>query len=114
MSENSFYGPLDRIRRATRDTTEHPPRVGFFTDTSVCIGCKACEVACKEWNMVPDDGFNLLGMSFDNTGALGASTWRHVAFIEQPEREPVDLGMPGFSSGRATRPAPRRAQTSGG
>ncbi|MCW2982285.1 MAG: 4Fe-4S dicluster protein, partial [Solirubrobacterales bacterium] len=34
---------------------EHPPRMGFFTDTSVCIGCKACEVACKEWNEVPDD-----------------------------------------------------------
>jgi ferredoxin len=33
-----------------------PPRMGFFTDTSVCIGCKACEVACKEWNHVPDDG----------------------------------------------------------
>ena len=81
----------------TPATREHPPRVGFFTDTSVCIGCKACEVACKEWNMVPDDGFNLLGMSFDNTGELGASTWRHVAFIEQPEREPVDLGMPGLS-----------------
>jgi formate dehydrogenase iron-sulfur subunit len=58
-------------------------RVGFFTDTSVCIGCKACEVACKEWNLLPDDGFDLLGMSLDNTGALGASTWRHVAFIEQ-------------------------------
>jgi formate dehydrogenase iron-sulfur subunit len=71
------------------DVAEHagwqqsPPRKGFFTDTSVCIGCKACEVACKEWNGVPDDGFNLLGSSFDNTGALGASTWRHVAFIEQ-------------------------------
>jgi formate dehydrogenase iron-sulfur subunit len=25
-------------------------RYGFFTDTSLCIGCKACEVACKEWN----------------------------------------------------------------
>ncbi|MGN6606667.1 MAG: 4Fe-4S dicluster domain-containing protein [Jatrophihabitans sp.] len=62
------------------------PRMGFFTDTSVCIGCKACEVACKEWNGVPDDGFNLLGSSYDNTGALGASTWRHVAFIEQPRR----------------------------
>ena len=61
-----------------------PPRKGFFTDTSICIGCKACEVACKEWNGVPDDGFNLLGSSYDNTGELGASTWRHVAFIEQP------------------------------
>ena len=66
--------------------TDPPPRQGFFTDTSICIGCKACEVACKEWNGVPDDGFNLLGSSYDNTGALGASTWRHVAFIEQPRR----------------------------
>ena len=59
-------------------------RVGFFTDTSVCIGCKACEVACKEWNAIPEDGLSLTGMSYDNTQALGASTWRHVAFIEQP------------------------------
>jgi len=62
---------------------EPPARVGFFTDTSICIGCKACEVACKEWNGVPVDGLELLGMSYDNTGSLGANTWRHVAFIEQ-------------------------------
>jgi len=63
---------------------DHPPRMGFFTDTSICIGCKACEVACKEWNAVPEDGIALSGMSYDNTVGLGASTWRHVAFIEQP------------------------------
>ena len=57
--------------------------VGFFTDPSVCIGCKACEVACKEWNHVPDDGFTWSGNSYDNTGHLGASTWRHVMFLEQ-------------------------------
>ncbi|HEX4700272.1 MAG TPA: 4Fe-4S dicluster domain-containing protein [Actinomycetes bacterium] len=57
--------------------------MGFFTDTSVCIGCKACEVACKEWNAIPEDGLDFTGMSYDNTAALGASTWRHVAFIEQ-------------------------------
>ena len=68
-----------------------PPRKGFFTDTSVCIGCKACEVACKEWNGVPADGLDLLGSSYDNTGALGASTWRHVAFIEQPGQGPADF-----------------------
>ncbi|MBK3579252.1 4Fe-4S dicluster domain-containing protein [Streptomyces sp. MBT65] len=62
---------------------EPPPRVGFFTDTSVCIGCKACEVACKEWNAIPEDGLSLTGTSYDNTQGLGASTWRHVAFIEQ-------------------------------
>jgi formate dehydrogenase iron-sulfur subunit len=64
--------------------SDHPPRMGFFTDTSVCIGCKACEVACKEWNGVPEDGLLLTGMSYDNTGELSASTWRHVAFIEEP------------------------------
>ena len=57
---------------------------GFFTDTTVCIGCKACEVACKEWNQLPDDGFVFTGMSYDNTADLGASTWRHVAFVERP------------------------------
>ena len=60
------------------------PRVGFFTDTSVCIGCKACEVACKEWNLVPESGpIEFTGNSYDNTMALGADTWRHVAFVEQ-------------------------------
>ena len=75
-----------------------PPRKGFFTDTSVCIGCKACEVACKEWNMLDEDGLALTGMSYDNTQALGADTWRHVAFIEQSTpvaAPPTDLGMPG-------------------
>jgi formate dehydrogenase iron-sulfur subunit len=57
--------------------------VGFFTDPTVCIGCKACEVACKEWNEVPDDGYVWTGNSYDNTGHLGASTWRHVLFLEQ-------------------------------
>jgi len=61
--------------------------VGFFTDPSVCIGCKACEVACKEWNQVPDDGFTWSGNSYDNTGHLGASTWRHVMFLEQDQRK---------------------------
>jgi len=62
---------------------EAPPRMGFFTDTSVCIGCKACEVACKEWNLIPEDGLEWTGMSYDNTKSLGADSWRHVAFIEQ-------------------------------
>ncbi len=59
-------------------------RKGFFTDTSLCIGCKACEVACKQWNQLPEDGFIFTGMSYDNTVQLGASTWRHVLFLERP------------------------------
>ena len=73
---------------------DHPPRKGFFTDTSICIGCKACEVACKEWNLVPQDGpLRLTGDSYDNTGALGASTWRHVAFVEQGAKLHGDQGL---------------------
>lgn len=56
---------------------------GFFTDTSLCIGCKACEVACKQWNQLPSDGYNFTAKSYDNTEHLSATTWRHVAFQEQ-------------------------------
>ncbi|HEX6919176.1 MAG TPA: 4Fe-4S dicluster domain-containing protein, partial [Actinomycetes bacterium] len=99
MTTNRLFGPLHDVA-GDAGYEPHPPRMGFFTDTSVCIGCKACEVACKEWNAIPDDGMSLTGMSYDNTGALGASTWRHVAFIEQERPTagsgPVDLPMPSF------------------
>ena len=100
---------------------EHPhPRRGFFTDTSICIGCKACEVACKEWNRNPvDSDYEILGSSYDNTGGLGADTWRHVAFIEQTQdrieearesgRALVNLGMP-----RVGPPETSPAPSSGG
>jgi formate dehydrogenase iron-sulfur subunit len=67
---------------------------GFFTDTTLCIGCKACEVACKSWNQLPDDGMVFTAMSYDNTAHLGAATFRHVAFIEE---EPLSLERDGDS-----------------
>ncbi len=60
--------------------------MGFFTDVTLCIGCKACEVACKQWNELPADGYALTGNSYDNTSRLGSETWRHVAFVEQMDR----------------------------
>jgi formate dehydrogenase iron-sulfur subunit len=69
---------------------------GFFTDTTLCIGCKACEVACKEWNNLPADQIGLTGHSYDNTGALSANSWRHVSFIEHAVRD--DVATP-FQSG---------------
>jgi len=78
-------------------------RMGFFTDTSICIGCKACEVACKEWNDVPAGGLDFLATSYDNTGSLNANAWRHVAFIESrggsaPPTAPPDKGPDSGSS----------------
>jgi formate dehydrogenase iron-sulfur subunit len=95
VDRNRLSGPLADPAGEAGYPPDHPERVGFFTDTSVCIGCKACEVACKEWNLLPEDGLDLTGMSYDNTGALGATTWRHVAFVEQ-HGSTVDLGMPGL------------------
>ena len=73
------------MAQATANTVEP---MGFFTDTTVCIGCKACEVACKEWNQLPARGdggahLEMSGLSYDNTVRLDGTTWRHVKFIEQ-------------------------------
>ena len=128
LAEGSAVGEASMEESLTTDRlgepTEHRSwgaqahdRKGFFTDTSICIGCKACEVACKEWNRNPQDGtYELLESSYDNTGGLGANTWRHVAFIEQDGdriekaresgRKLVGLGMPtvGPPTGAATTP----------
>ncbi|HEX6292842.1 MAG TPA: 4Fe-4S dicluster domain-containing protein [Herpetosiphonaceae bacterium] len=64
-------------------TGARPGAMGYLTDTTLCIGCKACEVACKQWNQLPMDNFEWTGHSYDHTKDLGATTWRHVAFIEQ-------------------------------
>jgi formate dehydrogenase iron-sulfur subunit len=78
-------GILDRFIGPFRRGVPPPstPSTGFYTDTTVCIGCKACEVACKQWNQLPADGFAWTGMSYDNTAELSATSWRHVKFIEQ-------------------------------
>lgn len=81
------------------------PRMGFFTDTTTCIGCKACEVACKQWNDLPADGSEFRkGGSYDHTGSLGATTWRHVRFVEIADpipRDSEELDLLAIASGGA-------------
>lgn len=76
-----------------------PPKgkrtTAFLTDSTVCIGCKACEVACKEWNGIEADGFDWSGFSYDNTGAVGHSSWRHIKFVEKAPQ----LGSGGNAAG---------------
>jgi len=100
-------GLLDRVigpfRRGLPPAAQ--PSTGFYTDTTVCIGCKACEVACKQWNQLPADGFAWTGKSYDNTAELSATSWRHVKFIEQftPNRDtrvPLDLVAGGSPENR--------------
>jgi formate dehydrogenase iron-sulfur subunit len=120
--KHSLFAPVDPAAGAGYDE-DHPTRKGFFTDTSICIGCKACEVACKEWNDVPATHFDMLGSSYDNSFSLNANQWRHVAFIEQrkpmgeqesglrrraqekAQQQAVDLGMPAIGAPGVTLPA---------
>jgi formate dehydrogenase iron-sulfur subunit len=91
--------PLRRSRPGENDpygvelVSQPLPAVGFLTDATICIGCKACEVACKQWNQLPADSqttrFEMTGFSYDNTVDLGATTWRHVAFVERPSRDGI-------------------------
>lgn len=77
---------IDKTGAAAQSATygaDEQQRMGFFTDTMLCIGCKACEVACKEWNELPEDGYEFTGWSYDNTRELNGNTWRHVTFVEQ-------------------------------
>ena len=75
--------------------------VGFFTDTSICIGCKACEVACKEWNELPGNAIEFRD-SYDNTGQLDAQNWRHVNFIETvPDNNGVIMQPTPIANGQA-------------
>ena len=74
---------MDRNRSREVNYNVMPSPTGFFTDSTLCIGCKACEVACKDWTGVPSDGLAWTGMSYDNTGALGHSTLRHVKFVDR-------------------------------
>jgi formate dehydrogenase iron-sulfur subunit len=64
---------------------------GFFTDTSVCIGCKACEVACKQWNLL-EGNEPIFGDGYDNTGSLDAQNWRHVQFIDNVPDTTTSIG----------------------
>ncbi len=104
IGQSQLRGPIPDESELTAHVRIEPGKsYGFFTDTTVCIGCKACEVACKEWNNLPADNLGLTGQSYDNTGALSANTWRHVAFVEKSTVEHAgnvrDNAQPAFQSG---------------
>src|SRR3712207_3583754 len=83
LDATAQHSALSAQHSSEGSTGARPGAVGFLTDTTLCIGCKACEVACKQWNQLPMDHFGFTAHSYDNTSDLGATTWRHVAFIEQ-------------------------------
>jgi formate dehydrogenase iron-sulfur subunit len=100
ITDSQLHGPIADESELTSGTRIEPGKAyGFFTDTTLCIGCKACEVACKEWNALPADDIGLTGNSYDHPGALSANTWRHGAFVERiSEGGERATAMPPFQS----------------
>src|SRR5438034_2500884 len=94
-TQSTLIGLMQGVLEPLRKESPPPPQpaMGFFTDTSLCIGCKACEVACKQWNQLPARDPVWTGSSYDNTEQLTATTWRHVQFIEQVGRRDGGGGL---------------------
>jgi formate dehydrogenase iron-sulfur subunit len=61
------------------------PEVAKLIDVSKCIGCKACQVACMEWNDLRDEVGTNVGV-YDNPMDLTAQSWTVMRFAEvEPE-----------------------------
>jgi len=58
------------------------PVVSKYIDTSICIGCKACEVACQEWNDLGNVETKQIG-SYQTMPQLNADFWNLIKFNEQ-------------------------------
>ena len=90
-------GRLDPVYALFRRYQPRPAQqeLAYFTDTSICSGCKSCEMACKQWNQIESEPIRWSGDSYDNTFDLSAKNWRHVKFIERfPEENPANRPAP--------------------
>ncbi|MGA2710830.1 MAG: 4Fe-4S dicluster domain-containing protein, partial [Steroidobacteraceae bacterium] len=78
---------LDIIRRSATTLPEpevrraHTGQVAKLIDTTKCIGCKACQVACMEWNDLRDDIGTCTG-HYDNPPDLSEHSWTLMRFME--------------------------------
>ena len=78
----------DIIKRSATNPITPAPRardykaeVAKLIDVSSCVGCKACQVACSEWNDIRDDVGHCVGV-YDNPADLSAKSWTVMRFSE--------------------------------
>jgi formate dehydrogenase iron-sulfur subunit len=60
------------------------PIIAKLIDTSTCIGCKACEVACQEWNDLPPETTVQMG-TYQTLPTMTANFWNLIRFNEHEE-----------------------------
>src|SRR5262247_1345569 len=81
------FGEQDLVRRSASNVT--PParqltQMAKLIDTSKCIGCKACQAACLEWNDLREEvGINH-GV-YENPHDLSENTWTLMRYAEVEE-----------------------------
>jgi len=66
------------------DTINQAPRKGFLVDTARCIGCRSCQVACKQWNKLDADKTTNKG-TFENPRDLTPALYNRIRFVEQAD-----------------------------
>ncbi|RWR05072.1 formate dehydrogenase subunit beta [Paenirhodobacter populi] len=81
-SATSSLTPAPQIR-------DHQVEVAKLIDVSICIGCKACQVACNEWNDLRGEVETNVGV-YDNPRDLHPDTWTLMRFTEH---ETEDNGL---------------------
>ena len=80
---------LDIARRSATPTPapkvrEHVTQVAKLIDVTTCIGCKACQVACSEWNDLRDEVGETVGV-YDNPADLTDQSWTVMRYSEVEE-----------------------------
>ncbi|NJM92402.1 MAG: 4Fe-4S dicluster domain-containing protein, partial [Rhodospirillaceae bacterium] len=86
---------MARSEAALRDHRDAPAarqtiEVAKLIDISKCIGCKACQVACMEWNDLRDEIGENQGV-YDNPGDLSPASWTLMRFTEWENEDTGDL-----------------------
>ena len=76
-SATNAFTPAPRAR-------DHQAEVAKLIDVSICIGCKACQVACNEWNDLRDEVGHNVGV-YDNPADLTPDTWTLMRFDEHQD-----------------------------
>jgi len=80
---------LDIARRSATTTpapsVRETTKVAKLIDVSTCIGCKACQAACMEWNDIRDEVGTCTGI-YDNPVDLTESSWTVMRFSEIEEQ----------------------------
>lgn len=81
---------MGRAAYITDPVEARDKEIAMLTDISECIGCKACEIACKQWNQNPAESTTFLG-SYQSHAGVTHDTWTVIEFVEDIPEDRSDM-----------------------